>query len=158
MADKGTVGMDAGMMAVVGTLGQPTISKIRILSGEVHQFGITKDTSEGSPSQPSMKAILPHRRRFLWPVASGTRTISVDVKFSVDNGTGFRPMLVIKANAEVGIAADVVTEAAAGAGSYKTIGPVTVNPNAQGTLEVELRFDPVLGSTSIIHWDNVAVT
>lgn len=159
MADKGTVGIDAGKMLVVGNnIGYPSVGVIRVLSGEIHQVGVSKDTTDGSPAQPSMKAVLPHRRSFLWPVSSGSHTISVAVKFTSDSGTGYRPKMVIKANAELGISADVTTEAAAGANAWKTIGPITVTPNAQGALEVILEYDPVLGEANIVHWDNVAVT
>lgn len=158
MADKGTVGIDAAQMTVVGSLGQPTAGKLRIMEGLVYQIGLSKDTTDGSPTQPSMKQTLPHRRSFFWPVASGARTISVNVKFTADSGTGFRPKLVIKANAELSINADVITEAVTGTGVWKTIGPVTVSPSAQGVLEIELRYDPVLGEANTVHWDNVVVT
>lgn len=158
MANLGSIGVDSSQARLGQPQGPPGPANTRIM-GELYLFGLSKDAVDGNPSPPCQKVLGPHRRAFLWPVAAGARTISVDVKYSPDNGAGQRPRLVIRANSEVGLAADISTEAPSDAGgTWVTIGPVSVTPSGIGVLEVELQLDPALQTTQVTRWDNVVVT
>jgi hypothetical protein len=100
------------------------------------QVGVTKDSVEGDPATPCIILKQPGAWRFRWGVEAGARSIAVYCK-QVDNTSPY-PSLVIKANTDAGINADVETFAAAGAG-WKTIGPVAINPSGYGVLWIELR-------------------
>lgn len=158
MPALGSIGVDASQQSLGQVQSVPALSNVR-LQGQLYLAGLTKDSNDGNPSAPCMKITGPHRRTFLWPVTSGTRTISVDVKYSPDNGAGHRPKMIIKANAEVGITTDTTTEAPSDAGNtWVTIGPITINPNATGVIEVELYLAPELQTQQVTRWDNVVVT
>jgi hypothetical protein len=109
------------------------ISGIRIC-GDFWANGV-QDTSEGDPALPCLRLQSKAVWRFRWAFASGTRTISVRVK-QVLNIAPY-PTLTVKANPSIGIATDVTATAGAGA-NWKTIGPVTITPSANGATWVEL--------------------
>jgi hypothetical protein len=119
------------------TLGQgPIFNWVRALvCSDGYEVLGGKDTSEGNP-QPSLRMDAVGFWRFRWSVTSGARTIQIDCK-QVLNGAPY-PTLVVKANASIGVNADVVGTAGTGAG-WKTIGPITANPTSAGALWVELR-------------------
>lgn len=157
MANLGSIGTKI-LLGKGGTQGFPGINCVRVGPGERLAMGLTESLTEGNPAAPSMRLDRPHRRRFLWPVASGARTISVDVKYTVDPGVGSRPKLVIRANTDIGVNSDIVTEASSAVNSWQTIGPVSVSPSSQGVLEIELRWDSALENAQVAYWDNVVVT
>jgi hypothetical protein len=66
---------------------------------------------------------------------SGARTISCYVKHPSDATP--RPTLVVKSHAAIGLLVDTIGTAPSGVG-WVQIGPVTVNPTADGATWVEL--------------------
>lgn len=98
--------------------------------------GVRREDVEGNPAPPCLAIDIPGHHRFRWGVLAGTRTISIDTK-QVSNVTGKRPRIIVKANPEIGVNADVVGDAGAGTG-WTTIGPLTVTPTSDGVLWVEL--------------------
>lgn len=151
---------DLGNIARYGT--QPLASQaasprceLRCIScdGQYYVLG-AKDTSEGNPSQPSLRLDKKGKWRFRWVVASGTRTISIDVKQAVNVDP--RPTLVVKANPSIGVNSDVTGTAGSSTG-WVTIGPVTAEPTSDGVLWVELRvnLDYQYGPC---YWDNISTT
>lgn len=80
--------------------------------------------------------------RFRWAVAAGTRTIRVYAK-QVTNQSP-RPSLKVKANPDIGVAADVEVTVGAGTGWLQT--PVaTITPTSNGVVYVELHNNLVSG-------------
>lgn len=105
-------------------------------SADLWRTGIRRENTEGNPTPPCLAIDQPNVRRFRWGVLAGTRTISIDTK-QVSNVTGKRPRIIVKANPEIGVNADVVGDAGAGTG-WTTVGPLTVTPTSDGVLWVEL--------------------
>ncbi len=101
------------------------------------QIGVNKETTEGTPSAPSLRLDYPGNMwRFRWVVKVGNRSMSVSAKQN-STGSAYRPSMVIKANTAVGLMYDVSSSAADGAG-WVTIGPVTFTAGASDVLWVEL--------------------
>lgn len=100
------------------------------------QVGVQRSNTEGTPSAPSLLLAQPGAWRFRWQVVPGSQTISVWCKQVVN--TSPYPSMMLKANPDIGFAADVETSAAAGVG-WKKIGPVTATVSTPGVLWVELR-------------------
>lgn len=115
-----------------------------------------KDTTEGDPSQPSLRMDARGTWRFRWVVESGARTASINVKQAANASP--RPTLVIKANTAIGVNADVTGTAGSGTG-WVTIGPVNAAPTGDGVLWVELRnnYDAQYQGAPC-YWDHVVVT
>jgi hypothetical protein len=150
-----------GTIAAKGLLAQgksdqgPRCHLRTVVCGTDHQTMGARDNTEGDPAQPSLRMDRRGRWRFRWTVLAGTRTISVRVKQAVNLSP--RPSLVIKANTSIGVNADSETSAASGAG-WITIGPVTINPSANGAVWVELRANYDGQSNIPCYWDQVVVT
>lgn len=111
-----------------------------------------RDTSDGVGEPPCLLMVLPGTYEFLWPVDSGLRTLSVWCKHS---GHAPRPRVVIKRNPEIGVMADIVTEASNILDWHQI--SVSVNPTALGVLEVHLEMlanDP----NAWIRWDKIETT
>lgn len=89
------------------------------------------------------------------PFPSGTNTIQVDVKQSVNVSP--RPTLIVKANPDFGVNADVTGTAGSGAG-FVTIGPLTVAPTSDAALTVILanNYDSQDGGAPC-YWTNLIV-
>ena len=126
------------------------------------QSGVRRSDTEGTPSAPSLVIGQPGFWRFRWSVTSGLHTISISVK-QPSNATPY-PTMTIKANPDIGVAADVVGTSPGGAG-WVTIGPINVTPTSAGVLWVELAnndtgtFDPTNGSflpSAPCYWDNLS--
>ena len=112
-----------------------------------------KDTSEGDPAQPSLRLDAKGMWRFRWAVASGSRSVSINVKQAV-NGSP-RPTLVVKANPSIGVNSDVTGTAGSGTG-WVTIGPVSITPSSDGAVWVELHnnYDSQVLQTPCF-WDHI---
>lgn len=155
MADLGSIGT-LGEAARLGTYPQakPLFWRSIHVNGEYQARG-GRDNVEGNPFQPSLRIEMRGRFRFRWVLAVGARTISINVKQAVNLSP--RPSLVVKANPETGIMADVETFAASGTG-WVTIGPVAISPSAQGALWVELRSNYDGQSGIPCYWDDLRTT
>lgn len=94
-----------------------------------------QDAVEGTPTAPSLRLDALGVWKFRWTVPIGTRTISISVKQAVNASP--RPTLIVKANASIGVNADVTGTAPSGT-SWVTIGPVTITPSSAGAVWVEL--------------------
>lgn len=157
MASLGNVGRGIDLKKV-GGLGAiqafPGLQFVRFIDG-IPLRRVSQSNIEGDPT-PSLRIIGPHRYRFLWPVSAGTRTITIRTKYSVDVA-GYRPTLVVLANADIGISSDSEEEAASGSG-WVVIGPITVMPSLAGVLECELRVDFLHETNQVTYWDTIEVT
>jgi hypothetical protein len=104
--------------------------------GRHMQTGVNKQTTDGSPSSPSLQLDYPGSMwRFRWVVKAGNRSISVLAK---QNSTGsYRPSIIVKANSNVGINFDLSASAAAG-GDWTKIGPISFNVSGSDVVWVEL--------------------
>lgn len=162
MANKGNIGKDIRNITLASTQGFPGMQGMKIMTHDANQqfynAHLTQNSTDGFPSAPCMQMNGPHSFFFEWPVVAGSRTISINVKYSPDNGSGTRPKLIIKANKGIGINSDIITFAPSGANSWNTLGPVSVTPTATGVLLCELRLDAYLPTIQTTLWDNVVVT
>lgn len=157
MADRGTIGYDACTLAqeAPAILEKTHITCSGDAGGNEAVMG-AKDTTEGSPSQPSLRMDGQGKFRFRWHVASGARTIQVSCKQAIN--TSPRPTLVVKANPDIGVNADVTETAGAGTG-WVTIGPATINPTSAGAVWVELwcNYSGQIRITPC-YWDHIQAT
>ena len=115
-----------------------------------------RDTTEGDPSQPSLRMDSAGMWRFRWTVLSGARTITIGVKQAANASP--RPTLVVKANPNIGVNADV-TETAGAAAGWIAIGPAAINPTSDGAVEVQLwnNLDRQFG-TAPCYFDTESIT
>lgn len=152
MADWGSIGTKGNLVKSNYGITVPQYFR-RIMIGFDSFSRGGKNTSEGDPSQPSLELIANGVWRFRWVVQSGTRGVSVNVKQSVNYSP--RPSIIVKANPDIGVNADVTATAGSGTG-WVTIGPANITPSSAGAVWVELHanYD---GPTSSF-WDNVQVT
>lgn len=141
MADLGSIGTGGkGGAVITAPIGQyiPQYARRKIVFAggltPAPLYGISKDTSDGNPTQPSMKITHRGEFRFEWVVSSGSRTISVDCR-QILNMTPY-PRMRVLANAALGVT-EQSASAASGTG-WKTIGPISVSPSADGVLVVVL--------------------
>lgn len=122
----------------VGSFGSPSLLPIairRINLGSEYQIIGGEDATQGDPATPCIRLDNQGRFRFRWKMASGTRTISINVKQAINISP--RPTLIVKANPDIGINSDQSATAGAGTG-WVTIGPITVNPSSDGAVWVEV--------------------
>lgn len=156
MANLGNIGVNSAPYRLGAIQSFPGLNRIALGTEDI-VCGISKSSTEGDPNTPSMKVSGPFRRRFLWGVDAGTRTIKIRVKYSADSGTGKRPKLYVIENSDIGVTA-TSAEAPAGAGSWQTIGPITVTPSGAGALAIELAWDHVFDIAQVSYWDTIEVT
>jgi hypothetical protein len=117
------------------SIGGPTGSRGSSLGLHL-QNGVSRSDIEGSPDVPSVRLAQVGFWRFLWVAKSpGRYQIQVNVKQVINLPP--RPSLVIKANPDIGLSADVVGDAPDGA-DWVTIGPLTVNTTVPGATYIEL--------------------
>jgi hypothetical protein len=104
--------------------------------GRHMQVGVNQDTTQGSPSPPSLRLDFPGNMwRFRWVTKEGARSISV---LSMQNSTGsYRPSMIIKANPNIGLNNDLSASAANGSG-WVNIGPIMFTSLAPDVVWVEL--------------------
>lgn len=135
------------------TLGGPT-SMIQDNGFMRHmQTGVREELVDGYPSPPCLALDYPGFWRFRWQVVVGTQTISVYAK-QVSNVAGKRPSMVVKANAALGVVADVSGSAGSSAGWVK-IGPLSVTATTAGVLWVELHNNDTDTFYSPAFFDNL---
>lgn len=152
---------DLGSIGVKGNLARPLVISSKrytlrcIVAGDRYFVAGAKDTSEGNP-QPSLRMDALGSFRFRWQVLAGARTIQIQCKQAINLSP--RPTMVIKANSDIGVNADVTVTAGSGAG-YVTIGPETINPVSDGALWVELHnnLDYQI-AVAPCYWDNLSTT
>jgi hypothetical protein len=102
---------------------------------ETFPFG-GRNNTEGDPAQPSLQITSGKAKwRFRWIVAAGARTLSIKVK--QQDISEARPTLIVKANPDIGVNADVTETAPAGDG-WVTIGPAAITPSSDGAVWVEI--------------------
>lgn len=106
-----------------------------MMLGNQYQIIGGEDATQGDPATPCIRLDNQGRFRFRWKMASGTRTISINVKQAINISP--RPTLIVKANPDIGINSDQSATAGAGTG-WVTIGPITVNPSSDGAVWVEV--------------------
>jgi len=100
-------------------------------------YGLSKDTTEGSPTSPCLRLEYPATFwRFRWVAKTGQRRIAVRVK-QVKSFTGQRPTMIIRKNSMVGLTSDWIETAPAGT-DWVTIGPVIFNFTGTDMLWVEV--------------------
>ena len=112
---------------MTGLYGNPSM-------GRSLAMGVAQDNVEGSPAPPALRVAEPGNWRFRWSVKTGANYISINVK---QQNVGTRPALIVKADASLGIASDVVGVASA-SDLWVTIGPLTVTASAAGMVWVEV--------------------
>ena len=121
--------------------------------GKHLQYGVSKNTTDGSPNAPSLQLDYPGSWRFRWTIKGPTRTVSVLAK---QNSTGsYRPSMVVRANKDIGINNDLSASAADGSG-WTLIGPISVTPTGTGSLWVELHNNNLVYPS--IGWSDGSVT
>lgn len=154
MADFGATGTYYGTTTYYG---KPYLSRVHRTTRTVTEYGVaglSKETTEGSPSQPSLKLNRHGMFRFRWTVNAGSRGISVSVKQAANVSP--RPTLVVRANPEIGVNSDVTETAGSGTG-WVTIGPASISPSSRGAVWVELHnnYDSQGGAC---YFDNIVAT
>lgn len=154
MPDLGAYGSDSLLSVRAKDEQSPHWSIRSIVCDSTYHCRGAKDTTQGDPSQPSLRIDGKGVWRFRWAVSSGTRTISVSVKQALNISP--RPTLVVKANAAIGVNSDV-TGTAGSSATWVTIGPVTASPSSDGALWVELRANLDYQSATC-YWDNIQTT
>lgn len=97
--------------------------------------GVSKSVSQGMPLTPSLELLEAGFWRFRWAVNSGTRAISIWARQPAN--VDLRPALIVKANPDVGLLADVVSVAPSGSG-WVHLPDATFVATAAGAVWVEL--------------------
>ncbi|MGV0949063.1 MAG: hypothetical protein ACOYB3_00015 [Azonexus sp.] len=131
------------------------VKRIEFTSGYAMTSGAVKSSTVGNSSAPSLYMDRISEFSIRWAVKGGVaNTFSVYAKQAVA-GT-LRPRVTAKANAAIGVAADVSATLASGTG-WMQIGPVSVTPSSDGVLIVllENRSD---ASDADCYWDDITVT
>jgi hypothetical protein len=126
------------------------------INNDYYQVGVRKETTEGNPLTPCLAIDQPGRWRFRWAFEAGTRAMTIMTK-QVSNVTGKRPRVIVKANPQFGLNADVVADAGSGAG-WVTIGPLIITPASDGATWVELWNMDTDTFKSPAYFDHAVVT
>jgi hypothetical protein len=116
--------------------------------------GISKETTDGSPSAPCLKIANKGMWRFKWVIKSGERSIYINCKQVINLNP--RPTITIKANPSVGLNADIVGTAPSGV-DWVTIGPLTFTAASKGVVYVELSNNYITSNESAF-FDHIVVT
>lgn len=136
-------------------IGGPTSLFSDTAFGRHLALNIEISNTEGDPATPSLKVAEPGFWRFQWGLRTGTQTIQILCKQVVNASP--RPSMVVKANAAIGVNADITTSAPAGAG-WVTIGPVSVTATGEGAVWVELWNNYELAFETPTFFDQIATT
>lgn len=115
------------------------------------QVGVKRSDAQGMPFVPSLEIQFWGSWRFRWVVAAGSRSISVWA-MQVVNLTP-RPAIVIKANPDVGLNADVTAVAPAGTGWVHTPDAAFV-ASVAGVVWVEL-WNRVQSQNAPVFFDRI---
>lgn len=118
------------------------------------QVGVVKNTTDGSPAQPSLQLSIPGFWRFKWVVKAGARTITINTKQAA-NLTPYPSMIV---RASPGVLATDQTASSAGGTGWTTIGPISFTALADGVVWVELWNNCVQKYDTPALFDHVVVT
>ncbi len=180
MADKGTVGTrlqdpygNVPFVAGIPQVGAPfllwehrerelattydsgvtRLTTMRLLDCDVPMaIEASRADDEGASGAPCLKMTRGSRLRLRVPVAQGARAISVKVK--QDTPATPLPKLIVKANPEIGLAADLEATAPAGSG-WKTCGPVSFTSIQNGGVWIELAASFI--GVGACYWDDITV-
>jgi hypothetical protein len=115
-----------------------------------------EDAIIGNPA-PSQKVVQSCILKFLWPVAVGTRTITIDCRQARDPGSGVRPILRVKANPDCQVYKDLTANMDGTVNGWVTLGPISVSVGMAGVLEVWREVWDPRGDVQV-WWDNVKAT
>lgn len=139
------------------SLGGPTCVDCDGTFGRHLTPGVTQSMSDGNPSAPCLKLEFPSFWRFRWVVKAGSRTVSVNAK---QTGTiltsSLRPTVVVKANPNIGLNADISGSAVASQG-WVTIGPVSFIATTSGVTWVELHNNNTNEGDTPTYFDHIVV-
>jgi len=114
-----------------------------------------RDDSTGNPTPPSqVQYEYGMLEGILVGVSAGARTLTLDCRLEADPGAALRPQVLVKANADIGLLADVAVAAAAGT-AWQTI-TVPFTAWRAGAVAVH-RFKRQQGEFRV-WWDNLTVT
>jgi hypothetical protein len=119
-------------------------------------FGMSKDTTEGSPGAPCIRMQYPSMFRFRWVVKPGQRRIAIRAKQAKIYSTIQRPSLIVKANPSVGIPSDIVAYAP-DSSDWVLIGPTIFTATGTGMVFVEIHNN-LLMSDSPAFFDHIVAT
>jgi hypothetical protein len=140
MADHGNIAECLGQLEPSGRVANPLVypltnRTIVCLQSDVLPLGSGRVDDDGFPAPPCLRVPRGGSLRFRLGVEAGPRSVSVRVKQpSADLP---RPTLRVLANAEVGIATDLIATAPTGA-SWVRIGPISFTAASAGGVVVEL--------------------
>ena len=150
-ANSGVVGYLRGIC-----LGGPTSMYSDTTFGRHLQTGVRKETVDGNPTSPCLALDYPGFWRFRWGLSPGVHGISVNAK-QVSNVIGKRPSIVVKANSDIGINADVTGSAGSNTG-WTTIGPLVVTASGFAPVWVELHNNDTDTFFSPAYFDHIVTT
>lgn len=154
MADLGSIGVThSGPFQNDGLTVRRTL-KAANCNIDGHFPSASRNNLEGDPAPPCLQLNAGRDYwRFRWIVETGARTISINVKQT--ENVSPRPTLVVKANPDIGVNADVTETAPSGTG-WVTIGPAAINPTSDGAVWVEVwnNIDGILPC----YFDNIQQT
>lgn len=141
MADLGAIATRGGRISFLtaGSNGDVYPPGLRALwlGMQYHALGAGRSDSLGNPSAPSLRMDRRGRFPIRWPVRSGTRTFAIQCKMTRDPGiAASRPRIIIRANPDIGVNADVTTVASTGTGWQALV--AQASPTSNGVLEVIL--------------------
>jgi hypothetical protein len=156
MADLGAIGRNSTQPPRQWTDGKPRFFQ-GIHQGVPPSPPMERDDSDGTPAPPCEKQIGPGiDRRILWPVDPGSppaeRTFSIYVRHP---GIAPYPRIIVKANPEVGLNADIIVTAAATTAWQELTASFT--PRRKGVVEV-WREVPAPVQNAYAKWDRITVT
>jgi hypothetical protein len=115
---------------------------------------VARSDSQGTPSSPSIVLYGPTYWRFRWTIRVGTQTLRVSCLQAGNESP--RPTMVIKANTDVGLNADVSGSAPSSTG-WVVIGPLSVTANATGAVFVEFHNN-YIGGYDFCYFDLLIAT
>jgi len=140
------------------SLGGPTSINGDGTFGRHMQVGVSKNTISGSPSAPCLSLDIPGMWRFRWVVKPGIRSIYVNTKqVTTILTSSLRPSIVVKANPDFGLIADVSASAATSQ-DWVTIGPLSFTATGTGATWVELHNNNVNEFNTPTLFDHIIVT
>lgn len=150
---------DISGRAIIGAVKGICIDQCSSYNGDAAsrhlQVGARQESVDGSPLTPCLALDIPGFWRFRWSVTAGNRTLTVNTK-QVSNSV-MRPTVKIKKNSAIGLNADVIGTAPAGAG-WVTLGPVSFSVSGTGMVYVELWNNDTMNYASTAYFDHLILT
>lgn len=120
------------------------------------QYGVSKNTTQGSPSTPSLEISQPNFWRFPWVVKPGQRTLTIRAKQTKTFSSTQRPSLTVKANRNVGLLADLVAYAPTDT-DWVVIGPIIFTSTGTDLVWVEVHNNLAMSNASA-YFDHIFAT